>query len=312
MNFKNCIFLIMSLKIENLVKTYGSNRAVDGISFEIGNGEVVGFLGPNGAGKSTTMKIITGCISADSGSVLINGVDINAGMMDLKRLIGYLPENNPLYPGMYVREYLEYSAGMYMPKADVKAAVEHSIEAVGLGGHQFKKIGELSKGYKQRTGIARAMVHNPGILILDEPTTGLDPNQIVEIRNLIKDLGRNKTVILSTHIMQEAEAVCGRAIIIRKGSIVADDSLANLREQNSRNLVMVEFDNDVDVGWLKNIPGVIDVQGGGRSFAVSTGQGTDVRRAIFDMAVSRNAPILQMYKNKGSLENIFHDLTFGN
>lgn len=302
----------MSLKIEHLVKTYGQNRAVDDISFEIGSGEVVGFLGPNGAGKSTTMKIITGCIAADSGSVLINGADISQGMRDLKHLIGYLPENNPLYLGMYVREYLEYSARMYMAASATKQAVDYSIDAVGLGEHQFKKVGELSKGYRQRTGIARAMVHNPEILILDEPTTGLDPNQIVEIRNLIKTLGRNKTVILSTHIMQEAEAVCNRAIIIRKGRIVADDSLQALKEQNSRNVVTVEFDREVSISSLINIAGVLDVQGQGREYQIVSENDADVRRAVFEMAVRENAPILQMYKNKGSLENIFHDLTFGN
>lgn len=302
----------MSLKIEHLVKTYGQNRAVDDISFEINNGEVVGFLGPNGAGKSTTMKIITGCIAADSGSVLINGVDINDGMSDLKHLIGYLPENNPLYLGMYVKEYLEYSARMYMDSSAIKQAVDYSIDAVGLGDHQFKKIGELSKGYRQRTGIARAMVHNPEILILDEPTTGLDPNQIVEIRNLIKELGREKTVILSTHIMQEAEAVCDRAIIIRKGRIVADDKLSAIKEQNSRNVVLVEFDVDVDAGYLREIPGVLEVTGEGRSFSIASADDVDIRRAVFDLAVRENTPIISMYRNKGSLENIFHDLTHDN
>ncbi|MBQ5549671.1 MAG: ATP-binding cassette domain-containing protein, partial [Bacteroidales bacterium] len=219
----------MSLTIQNLTKTYGANIAVNDISFRIDSGEVVGFLGPNGAGKSTTMKIITGCISADSGTVLIDDIDISTANTALKHKIGYLPENNPLYLNMYVREYLEYSAAMYMPRSETLSAVNYAVDAVGLGEHQYKKIGELSKGYRQRTGIARAMVHNPQILILDEPTTGLDPNQIVEIRNLIKELGKEKTVILSTHIMQEAEAVCDRAIIIRKGTIVADDTLAALK-----------------------------------------------------------------------------------
>jgi len=302
----------MSLKIENLVKTYGQNRAVDNISFEIGSGEVVGFLGPNGAGKSTTMKIITGCIAADEGKVLINGTDISTGMTGLKHTIGYLPENNPLYLGMYVREYLEYSARMYMNPPSIKSAVDYSVEAVGLGEHQFKKIGELSKGYRQRTGIARAMVHNPEILILDEPTTGLDPNQIVEIRNLIKTLGRNKTVILSTHIMQEAEAVCDRAIIIRKGRIVADDKLSALKEQNSRNVVFVEFAAAMDDSSLRQIPGVLEVSGNGCEYQITTENDVDVRRAVFDLAVRENAPILQMYRNKGTLENIFHDLTHDN
>ncbi len=305
----------MSLTIEHLTKSYGANIAVNDISFRIDSGEVVGFLGPNGAGKSTTMKIITGCISADSGTVLINGTDIATGGTLLKHAIGYLPENNPLYLNMYVREYLEYSAAMYMPQSDTKKAVDYSVDAVGLGEHQFKKIGELSKGYRQRTGIARAMVHNPEILILDEPTTGLDPNQIVEIRNLIKQLGRQKTVILSTHIMQEAEAVCDRAIIIRKGKIVADDSLAALKERNSRRAIVVEFDGEIQSRTLLEIPGVSGVDGVGRRWTVTTASEADdnaVRRAIFALAVSHNAPILELKRDDSTLENIFHELTFGN
>lgn len=299
----------MSIRVQNLVKIYGSNRAVNDISFEIGGGEIVGFLGPNGAGKSTTMKIITGCIASDSGSVLINGKDINDGMSDIKRTIGYLPENNPLYLNMYVKEYLEYSAGMYLPKQDIKVSVDNAIDAVGLGDHQHKLIGQLSKGYKQRTGIARAMVHNPSILILDEPTTGLDPNQIVDIRNLIKELGRNKTVILSTHIMQEAEAVCNRAIIINKGSIVADNTLQNLAIQGSQNIISVEFDSDVEIEKLLEISGVSGAEGSGKNFKVQCPQDTDVRKQIFDFAVKQNIAILTMTKNKGTLENIFHELT---
>lgn len=317
---KYCVYLqkqstTMSLTIQNLTKTYGTNIAVNNISFRIDSGEVVGFLGPNGAGKSTTMKIITGCISADSGTVLINGNDITTGGTQLKHSIGYLPENNPLYLNMYVREYLEYSAAMYIPRSETKKAVDYSIDAVGLGEHQFKKIGELSKGYRQRTGIARAMVHNPEILILDEPTTGLDPNQIVEIRNLIKQLGREKTVILSTHIMQEAEAVCNRAIIIRKGVIVADDSLAALKERNSRQTVTVEFDGAIAAEQLSQIQGVTGVEGDGRRWTLTvdgTDGGDETRRAIFRLAVALDVPILEMKRGDSSLENIFHELTFGN
>jgi ABC-2 type transport system ATP-binding protein len=301
----------MSLTIEHLTKSYGANIAVNDISFRIDSGEVVGFLGPNGAGKSTTMKIITGCISADSGTVLINGTDIATGGTALKHAIGYLPENNPLYLNMYVREYLEYSATMYMPRSETLNAVNYAVDAVGLGEHQYKKIGELSKGYRQRTGIARAMVHNPEILILDEPTTGLDPNQIVEIRNLIKELGKEKTVILSTHIMQEAEAVCDRAIIIRKGTIVADDTLAALKAHNTRRTIIVEFDQDIDPKKLGEIPGIDNVEGAGRQWQLTaSGDDTEARRAVFQFAAQNNIPLLELRRQNSSLENIFHELTF--
>ena len=301
----------MSLTIEHLTKSYGANIAVNDISFRIDSGEVVGFLGPNGAGKSTTMKIITGCISADSGTVLINGTDIATGGTALKHAIGYLPENNPLYLNMYVREYLEYAAMMYMPQSETLSAVNYAVDAVGLGEHQYKKIGELSKGYRQRTGIARAMVHNPEILILDEPTTGLDPNQIVEIRNLIKELGKEKTVILSTHIMQEAEAVCDRAIIIRKGTIVADDTLAALKAHNTRRTIIVEFDQDIDPQKLSTIPGIDNVEGAGRQWQLTvSGDDTEARRAVFQFAAQNDIPLLELRRQNSSLENIFHELTF--
>ncbi|MBQ4408416.1 MAG: ATP-binding cassette domain-containing protein [Bacteroidales bacterium] len=301
----------MSLTIEHLTKSYGANIAVNDISFRIDSGEVVGFLGPNGAGKSTTMKIITGCISADSGTVLIDDIDISTANTALKHKIGYLPENNPLYLNMYVREYLEYSAAMYMPRSETLNAVNYAVDAVGLGEHQYKKIGELSKGYRQRTGIARAMVHNPQILILDEPTTGLDPNQIVEIRNLIKELGKEKTVILSTHIMQEAEAVCNRAIIIRKGTIVADDTLAALKAHNTRRTIIVEFDQDIDPKKLGTIPGIDHVEGAGRQWQLTvSGDDTEARRAVFQFAAQNDIPLLELRRENSSLENIFHELTF--
>lgn len=299
----------MSVKVQNLSKSYGSNLAVDNISFEVKQGEIVGFLGPNGAGKSTTMKIITGCIAANEGKVFINGEDSADNMERLKNQIGYLPENNPLYLNMYVKEYLEYSARIYMPQSQVAKAVDYAIEAVGLGEHQYKKCGELSKGYRQRTGLARAMVHNPSILILDEPTTGLDPNQIIEIRDLIKRLGQEKTVILSTHIMQEAEAVCSRAVIICKGKIVADDTLANLRTAGNSSTVTVEFNNNPDQTLLQTAFGTENVLQSGDIWQIASPDGCDIREKVFDFAVSNHLKVLTLSQNKNSLEKIFRDLT---
>ncbi len=299
----------MSVKVDNLSKSYGANRAVDNISFEVGKGEIVGFLGPNGAGKSTTMKIVTGCLAADSGKVFINDTDTEGCMDDLKKEIGYLPENNPLYLNMYVKEYLEYSARIYMPQSQVQSAVKNAIDAVGLGEHQYKKCGELSKGYRQRTGLARAMVHNPSILILDEPTTGLDPNQILEIRDLIKLLGREKTVILSTHIMQEAEAVCSRAVIINKGKIVADDTLQNLRAAGNTSNIIVEFNHTPDITTLKTAFGADNVAENQGLWQIKQPDGTDIREQVFDFAVANNLKILTLSQNKNSLEKIFRDLT---
>ena len=299
----------MSVKVQNLSKSYGSNLAVDNISFEVKQGEIVGFLGPNGAGKSTTMKIITGCIAANEGKVFINGEDSADNMERLKNQIGYLPENNPLYLNMYVKEYLEYSARIYMPQSQVAKAVDYAIEAVGLGEHQYKKCGELSKGYRQRTGLARAMVHNPSILILDEPTTGLDPNQIIEIRDLIKRLGQEKTVILSTHIMQEAEAVCSRAVIICKGKIVADDTLANLRTAGNSSTVTVEFNHNPDQTLLQTAFGTENVLLNGDIWQIASPDGSDIREKVFDFAVSNSLKILTLSQNKNSLEKIFRDLT---
>ena len=299
----------MSVKVDNLSKSYGANLAVDNISFEVRQGEIVGFLGPNGAGKSTTMKIITGCIASDGGKVFINNEDAAENMERLKKQIGYLPENNPLYLNMYVKEYLEYSARIYMPNNQVKNAVDNAIEAVGLGEHQYKKCGELSKGYRQRTGLARAMVHNPSILILDEPTTGLDPNQILEIRDLIKRLGKEKTVILSTHIMQEAEAVCTRAVIICKGKIVADDTLQNLRAAGNSSTVAVEFNTNPDLALLQTAFGDENVSKSEGIWQIKSPDGKDIRENVFDFAVANNLKILTLSQNKNSLEKIFRDLT---
>ena len=213
----------MSIVVQGVTKFYGEQKALDNVSFEIKTGEIVGFLGPNGAGKSTMMKIITGFIPPSSGNVLVNGIETSDGSLEIKKKIGYLPENNPLYPEMYVREYLQFAASLYKSDIPVKKQIDNIIEVTGLAPEQKKKIGSLSKGYRQRVGLAQALIHNPDVLILDEATTGLDPNQIVEIRNLIRDAGKEKTVMLSTHIMQEVEAICNRVIIIDKGIIVADE-----------------------------------------------------------------------------------------
>jgi len=229
----------MSIKIQNVTKLYGEQRALDNISFEIKTGEIVGFLGPNGAGKSTMMKIITGFIPPSDGEVFVNGLDVVEEPEKVKQIIGYLPEHNPLYLDMYVREYLEFVAGIYKVK-DKKQKVKTIIEQTGLGVEQHKKLGALSKGYRQRVGLAHSLIHDPEVLILDEPTSGLDPNQIVEIRNLISEVGKSKTVMLSTHIMQEVEAICDRVIIINKGKIVADDSAKDITSQSAEKYQTVQ------------------------------------------------------------------------
>lgn len=223
----------MSISVQNLTKTYGTQKAVDDISFEIPSGEIVGFIGPNGAGKSTTMKVITGYLSDFEGKVLVNGKDVRTNALDVKKEIGYLPEHNPLYPEMYVREYLSFIARIYGLGKNIENAVNEIIERIGLTKEQHKKISELSKGYRQRVGLASVLVHNPKVLILDEPTTGLDPNQLVEIRNIIETEGKSKTVILSTHIMQEVEAICDRVIVINNGKIVANDTALNVAHNMS-------------------------------------------------------------------------------
>src|SRR5476651_1907167 len=237
----------MSIHVTQLLKQYGEQKAVNGASFTINKGEIVGFLGPNGAGKSTTMKIITGYLQADSGNATVCGMDTTKDPIAVKKKIGYLPEANPLYPDMYVREYLSFVAGVHQLK-DVKASVEKVIIVTGLTIESKKKIGQLSKGYKQRVGLAAALIHEPEVLILDEPTSGLDPNQIVEIREVIKKLGQNKTVLFSSHILQEVEAICDRVIIINKGNIVADDKLSNLqKETKDTHILNVQFSEAVEL-----------------------------------------------------------------
>ena len=244
----------MSIKVTALTKLYDTQRAVDNISFELKKGEIVGFLGPNGAGKSTTMKIITTYLPATSGTATVCGYDVQESPMEVRKRIGYLPEANPLYFEMYVREYLEFNAGIHKLGKDSKRRIEEMISLTGLGKEAHKKIGALSKGYKQRVGLAQAMLHNPEVLILDEPTSGLDPNQIIEIRDLIKSIGSDKTVLLSTHIMQEVQAMCSRVIIINSGKIVADDSIEGLQQANTKqDVLVVAFEKEVDTKLLDKL-----------------------------------------------------------
>ena len=246
----------MSISVRAITKKYKEQKALDQVEFEVKPGEIVGFLGPNGAGKSTMMKIITGFIPPTSGSVSVCGFDVQTASMDVKKIVGYLPEHNPLYLDMYVNEYLHFIAGVHH-LSNVKSKVAEMIDRVGLGLEQNKKIGALSKGYRQRVGLAQSLLHDPAVLILDEPTTGLDPNQIGEIRNLIKSLGKEKTVMLSTHIMQEVEAICDRVIIINKGEIVADEQVGNLRQVSGKEAIFhIEFDKEIAADLLKSVPGV--------------------------------------------------------
>src|SRR5580692_7969553 len=244
----------MSIKVTALTKIYETQRAVDNISFELKKGEIVGFLGPNGAGKSTTMKIITSYLPATSGTATVCGFDVQENPLEVRKRVGYLPEANPLYTEMYVREYLEFTAGIHKLGKDTKRRIEEMISLTGLGKEAHKKIGALSKGYKQRVGLAQAMLHDPEVLILDEPTSGLDHNQIVEIRDLIKNIGSEKTVLLSTHIMQEVQAMCNRVIIINNGKIVADDSIENLQHANlNKDALIVVFEKDMDASLLQEL-----------------------------------------------------------
>ncbi|MDP4207533.1 MAG: gliding motility-associated ABC transporter ATP-binding subunit GldA [Bacteroidota bacterium] len=301
----------MSVIVENAVKLYGEQRALNNVSFEIKSGEIVGFIGPNGAGKSTMMKIICGFIPPSSGAVKVNGFDVLENPLEVRKNIGYLPEHNPLYPEMYVKEYLEFAGGIYKIK-NIQERIKDIIAQTGLEREQHKKIGALSKGYRQRVGLAQALIHDPAVLILDEPTTGLDPNQIVEIRNLISEAGKSKTIMLSTHIMQEVEAICDRIIIINKGEIVANDRTSEIIQNTANNevTVLIEFSNDVDEAVLLQIPGVSKVRKiNDKNWLLSNDQGQDFRENIFQYAVSKGLSVLSMQKKEQSLEEVFHELT---
>jgi len=303
----------MSIVINNITKLYGAQKALDNISFEVKTGEIVGFLGPNGAGKSTLMKIITGFIPATSGNVFVNGLEVKTDNIELKRQIGYLPENNPLYPEMYVREYLDFVASFYNSNQPHKKLIDNVIELTGLAPEKKKKIGSLSKGYKQRVGLAQALIHNPAVLILDEATSGLDPNQIIEIRNLIKEIGKEKTVLLSTHIMQEAEAICQRVIIIDRGVIMANeekDKIYSLINQTQQ-IVVVEFDKTPpDLSKLSEIETVNSVKPAGiNTWQIEAESNEDIRPAIFKFAVDNNLTVLSLNKRQNNLEEVFRHLT---
>ncbi len=301
----------MSITARNITKWYGEQKALDRVSFSVEKGHVTGFLGPNGAGKSTMMKIITGFLPPSSGEVLVNGLEVRNNLLEVRKMIGYLPEHNPLYQEMYVREYLSYVGGIYKLGREKKKRVEEIIGLTGLGPEQHKQIGSLSKGYRQRVGLAQALLHDPDILILDEPTSGLDPNQIVEIRELIRSLGREKTVLLSTHIMQEVEAVCDRVIIIHKGRIIADEteqSLVNLREQQSLCTIHTEFVEAVPDKLLRNLEHVKEVSpAGGHAWVLTCD--TDIREEIFRLAVEQGLTLKNLALAGRSLEEVFRELT---
>jgi ABC-2 type transport system ATP-binding protein len=302
----------MSILVKNLTKIYGTQKAVNNISFEVRKGEIVGFLGPNGAGKSTTMKIATSYVPPTDGQVTIGGYDVVSHSIDVKRITGYLPEHNPLYLDMYVHEYLRFIGKLYgIRGAALKGRVEEMIVLCGLTVEQNKKIETLSKGYRQRVGLAQALIHDPEVLILDEPTSGLDPNQLVEIRKLIKDISSNKTVIFSTHIMQEVSALCNRVIVINKGEIMADDQLSNLMKgHQAETVVIVEFEGNVSLRELQTLPGVKSVEVVRDSqFKITALAGADLRPEIFRFAADRKLSLIGLKQEENSLENVFRELT---
>lgn len=300
----------MSISVRNITKIYGEQKALDNISFEANSGEILGFLGPNGAGKSTMMKIITCFLPQTSGEVKVCGFDVQDQSIEVRKNVGYLPEHNPLYTDMYVKEYLQFVGGIYkLGNADKRIA--EMIDMVGLGREQHKKIGSLSKGYRQRVGLAQALIHDPKVLILDEPTSGLDPNQIVEIRNLISHIGREKTVMLSSHILPEVEAICNRIIIIDKGVLKANDQTRAVVERNvTKKVLTVEFNEKVAEKDLVNIPGVLGAKHVRKNlWALQHDGDQDIRKDVFDFAVSKNLAVLTMQQVEKTLEEVFKELT---
>lgn len=297
----------MSIEVKNVFKYYGEQAAVKGISFSVKSGEIVGFLGPNGAGKSTTMKMITGYIPATSGEILVSGMPVGTDQLDPKKKIGYLPENNPLYLDMYVREYLDFVARIYKV-SNRSEQVKKMIHSVGLEIEQNKKIGALSKGYRQRVGLAQAMIHDPEVLILDEPTSGLDPNQLIEVRELIKNIGKEKTLMLSTHIMQEAEAICDRVVILSKGEIVADMPTNRLHEKSDLKCVFVEFQGTVTKSQLSKIKEITKVEPRAEGWLLYS-ETEDLRPYISKFSQENNLIILTLQLEQKSLSSVFKDLT---
>lgn len=296
----------MSISVQNISKNFGQQKALDNITFDIKKGEVVGFLGPNGAGKSTLMRILTTYYRADSGEAVVNGLNVNQAPKDVQKSIGYLPEHNSLYTEMYVKEYLTFNADVYKV---AKPKIDEVIQKTGLTPEAHKKIGQLSKGYRQRVGLAAALLHNPEVLILDEPTTGLDPNQLIEIRKLIREIGKEKTILLSTHIMKEVEAVCDRVIIINKGELVADKKLEELREAQEQ-LIEVEFDYRVEEVLLNKLPNAIAVKNtGGFVYEITFDTDKDMRPTVFDFAHDNELKTLQLSRKNKNLESLFTELT---
>jgi ABC-2 type transport system ATP-binding protein len=297
----------MSIEVTNISKSYGAQKALDNISFSVNKGEIVGFLGPNGAGKSTLMKILTTYINADEGSALVNGNDVNTQQKAVQLSIGYLPEHNPLYLDLYVREYLAFNADVYKV---AKSRIEEVIQLTGLSSESHKKISQLSKGYRQRVGLANALLHNPDVLILDEPTTGLDPNQLIEIRNVIKNVGKDKTVFLSTHIMQEVEAICDRVIIINNGKIVADKKLDNLISEDKEQVIEVEFDYKIEeqaIAKIENLTSYKNTHDMTWELTFTTDK--DMRPAVFDFATANGLKTLQLNQKNKNLEAVFREIT---
>lgn len=302
----------MSIEVSGLTKIYGEQKAVNNISFTVNKGDIVGFLGPNGAGKSTTMKIITGYLSQDAGTAKVCGIDVADAPIEVKKKIGYLPEANPLYYDMYVKEYLSFVAGVHNIK-NAKEKINDVIALTGLTAESKKKVGQLSKGYKQRVGLAAALVHDPEVLILDEPTSGLDPNQIIEIRNVIKEQGKNKTVLFSSHILQEVQAICDRVIIINKGELVADDSLDKLQRSMQTNVVKVIFKNAIDENLLLPLKAVEKVvKENETTFKLQTSNTDETRKQLLQLALQQNFDIVSLQTEGGNLEDIFRILTTNN
>lgn len=296
----------MSISVQNISKSYGSQKALNDITFNIKKGEIVGFLGPNGAGKSTMMKILTTYISSSEGNAIVNNFNVNTDQKNAQQSVGYLPEHNPLYLDMYIKEYLTFNANIYSVN---KTRIEEVIQLTGLTDEAHKKIHQLSKGYRQRVGLANALLHNPDVLILDEPTTGLDPNQLVEIRELIKNVGKEKTIFLSTHIMQEVEAICDRVIIINKGELVIDTPLSELKN-NQEQLIEVEFDFRIEDVLLKRLPNVKDAKNTfGMTWEITFDTKEDMRSLIFDFAATNELKILKLDTKNVTLENLFRELT---
>jgi len=299
----------MSISIQNISKEYGKQKALDQVSFETEEGEIVGLLGPNGAGKSTLMKILSGFIPPTEGSAKVEGLDVMEESLQVRAKIGYLPESNPLYLDMYVKEYLQFIGGVYKVK-NLKQRIAEMIDLTGLQVEQHKKLGALSKGYRQRVGLAATFIHDPKVLILDEPTSGLDPNQLIEVRNLIKKIGRNKTVLFSSHIMQEVEAICDRVIIINKGKVIADSPTSKLQNLlQGGEMISVEFKEDVELAQLSKIDGVESVSRDGKIIKIKPVQGADIRAAIYDFARDNQLTLLGLKSEEMGLEDIFRQLT---